>query len=133
MTTVVFACNKNLHSYLDSSQTFGKFYKILNISGNITLRELSLRCKEDERVVRVLDRNKQIFPAGVFHLMKAPVRFSSTTYYYYYTYLYFLSRFTSIKNINVVDCQEVRRIEFPDDFDGRIKTDVRLFLMIDSH
>ena len=79
MTTVVFACNKNLHSYLDSSQTFGKFYKILNISGNITLRELSLRCKEDERVVRVLDRNKQIFPAGVFHLMKAPVRFSSTT------------------------------------------------------
>ena len=80
MTTVVFACNKNLHSYLDSSQTFGKFYKILNISGNITLRELSLRCKEDERVVRVLDRNKQIFPAGVFHLMKAPVRFSSTSY-----------------------------------------------------
>ena len=74
------------------------------------MKELSLRCKEDERVVRVLDKNKQIFPAGVFHLVTPPVKFSS------------------IKNINVVDCQNERRIEFPDDFDGNIKTDVSLRL-----
>ena len=82
----------------------------LNISGNFTIKELSLRCQEDEREERLLDKNKQIFPSGFFQLTRAPVKF------------------TSIKDIKFVDGPEGRRIVLPDDFDGRIQIDVRSFI-----
>ena len=59
---------------------------------------------------RVLNKNKQIFPTGLFHLVKAPVKF------------------TSIKDIRVVDDPDGRKILFPDHFDGRIQIDVRSFI-----
>ena len=37
-------------------------------------------------------------------------------------------KFTSIKDIKVVDDPEGRRIVLPDDFDGRIQIDVRSFI-----
>ena len=80
------------------------------VLGNFSLKQLSLRCKEDKGVERVLNKNKQIFPTGLFLLAKAPVKF------------------TSIKDIKVVDDPDGRKILFPDHFDGRIQIDVRSFI-----
>ena len=92
---------QNLHSFI----LFWIF-----VLGNFSLKQLSLRCKEDKNVERVLNKSKQIFPTGLFHLVKAPVKF------------------TSIKDIKVIDDPEGRKILFPDDFDGRIQIDVRPFM-----
>ena len=94
----------NLHSFI----LFWIF-----VLGNFSLKQLSLRCKEDKNVERVLNKSKQIFPTGLFHLVKAPVKF------------------TSIKDIRVVDQPDGpdgRKILFPDHFDGRIQIDVRSFI-----